>query len=457
MARSERFDTACETGRARERLRRAALTTLASAAAKLIALAANLVSVPLALNYLGAERFSLWLTIASGYALLEFADLGLGNGLLNVIASATAAARSRLRTYVSSATFLLLAIAAFAAAAFFVASPILPWGRLFDAQSAALSAETRSACGALVASIAIGLPLGIVRRVQMGFQEGFAANLWQCAGSILSLAGLLIAIRLRAGLPMLVLCLAGAPSLALALNWLVEFRYRRAWLAPSLRLFEWNAGAALMRDGVLFVILQVGALAMSAPDPLIAASCLGLANTADFAVVHRLFMLVVPLQGMWLMALWPAYGEALASGDLAWVRRTLSRTVALAFGSSVLIGLVLVTFRTPIFSAWLHRAWTPPFQLCVALAACIVVLSTGMAVSMYLNGSNAIREQAVVTLVMTLVVVALKIFFCKRLGAAGIPLGMFIGYTSVMAPFFTMLIRRRLRAPGIASAVPEAG
>ena len=74
--------------RAKERGRRIALTTIATAVAKAISMAAGLITVPLTLNYLGVERYGMWMTISSVVALLAFTDMGIGNGLLNSIAEA---------------------------------------------------------------------------------------------------------------------------------------------------------------------------------------------------------------------------------------------------------------------------------------------------------------------------------------------------------------------------------
>src|ERR1035441_8948081 len=77
------FDTSTESGRSQERQRRAFLSTMAAFAAKGIAIVTQLVTVPMTLNYLGAERFGLWMAISSVVSMLAFADLGVGNGLLN--------------------------------------------------------------------------------------------------------------------------------------------------------------------------------------------------------------------------------------------------------------------------------------------------------------------------------------------------------------------------------------
>ena len=57
LARLKPFDTQNELGRSMERYRRAALTAVASAAAKGMAVLTALITVPLTVGYLGMERY----------------------------------------------------------------------------------------------------------------------------------------------------------------------------------------------------------------------------------------------------------------------------------------------------------------------------------------------------------------------------------------------------------------
>src|SRR5690349_19553868 len=105
------FDTTTPEGRSKERLRRVVLTALVSAFSQGINVLTMLISVPLTLNYLGAERYGLWITISSLILLLGFADLGVGNGLLNAIAQANGRDdRHDAESYVSSAFFVLCGV-----------------------------------------------------------------------------------------------------------------------------------------------------------------------------------------------------------------------------------------------------------------------------------------------------------------------------------------------------------
>ena len=82
------------------------------------------------------------------------------------------------------------------------------------------------------------LPLGVVQQVQLGYQEGFVNSLWESAGRVLGLVGLLLVIYVKAGLVWLVLAMAGAPALAWLLNSLVLFGFRRPWLRPRFQNYH---------------------------------------------------------------------------------------------------------------------------------------------------------------------------------------------------------------------------
>src|SRR2546422_2066828 len=173
LLRRESFDTQTREGRSLERYRRAVLTTASSGAARGISLVAMLISVPLTVRYLGNERYALWVTISSIINLLSFADLGLGNGLLNVISEShgredrDAAAQS-----VSSAFLMLVSTAAVITMAFLLVYPHLPWTRIFNLTSPVAIREAGPATAIFVACIVLNLPLGVVQRVQLGYQQG---------------------------------------------------------------------------------------------------------------------------------------------------------------------------------------------------------------------------------------------------------------------------------------------
>lgn len=181
------FDTSNERGRSNERYRRAALTTMASVIAKAIALLAGLVSVPLTFRYLGVERYGIWMVLVSIIAAMGFADLGIGNGLMNAVSLAYGKDDKPLaREYVTSAFALMMCIAAFLAVTGAVSYPFLPWLRIFNVNSEAVATEGAKAFLVLYGSFVVSIPLGVIMRAQAGLQKGYASQIVSALGSILS-------------------------------------------------------------------------------------------------------------------------------------------------------------------------------------------------------------------------------------------------------------------------------
>ena len=415
------FDASNPEGRSRERDRRVAITVLASTGAKAVGTLAGLVAVPLTLHYLGSERYGMWMTISTAVSLMTFADLGMGSGLLNGISEANGKDdRILAHEYVSSAFFMLCCAAGISALLFAAVYPRVQWAKLFNVSSSLASSEAGPALLVLVACFLVNVPLGVVQRVQQGYQEGFVNSLWLALGSVFSLVAVLVAVHFRAPLTWLVLAMVGTPILAVVLNGTALFAWRRPWLMPARAAFRWSAGRRILGVGLLFLAMQVGVTVAFASDNLVAAHALGPSAVAELAVAARLFGLVPMLLTTVLTPLWPAYRESLTRGDMAWVKRTLRVSLGLALLVCGGSALVLTLFGKVIIHAWVGAAVTPGLPLLAGLGAWTILFGVGSAYAMFLNAANEIRFQVVSWLLIAVGGVAAKIILCKTLGLAGI-------------------------------------
>src|SRR4051812_47085609 len=93
------------------RYRQAVLAATATIAARGVGVINLLITVPLALGYLGNERYGLWATVTSFAAIASIADFGIGLGLINPLAEAEAKRDTlRSRVLVSNALCALTVI-----------------------------------------------------------------------------------------------------------------------------------------------------------------------------------------------------------------------------------------------------------------------------------------------------------------------------------------------------------
>jgi O-antigen/teichoic acid export membrane protein len=443
--------------RSHERYRRAALTALTAFGARSVGLATMLVSVPLVLSHVGAEQFGLWVAITSLITLLSFTDLGLGNGLINAIAEANGRDdRSTARVYVSNALVLVMCIALFVGAAFVAVRHAVPWASLFNVSTPSAAHEVTRSVDVLIACLVIGLPLGLIQRVQLGYQEGFWSNLWAASGSILALGSIVLAIHLHAGLPWLVAATAGAPLIASLVNGLVLFGRQRSWLRPRLSDVRAAICKRLLTIGVAFFVLQAAAAIAYQSDALIVSRVLGAAEVPQYAVPMRLFIVLQVGLALAVGPLWPAYGESLARGDVAWVERTLRRSLAFGLVMSVPASVVLALFARPLIRLWVGEAVDPSLLLLIGLAAWTVVASLSSVLAMFLNGADLVGVQAVLAGVMAIANVVLSVVLARAIGVSGVIWGSLIAQVVFVLLPLALLSSRllaRLRSRSVVPAV----
>ena len=271
--------------------------------------------------------------------------------------------------------------------------PLVDWSALFGASTPETAAEVGPAAAVLIGLYLIGLPLGMSERVRLGFQEGFINSIFAMIGTIASIGGLVLAILLQASLPWLVVAVVLPPVAALAANTVKLFLRDRPWLAPRWNLASRAMVVRLAHVGFLFFALQVAVVVAFQSDVLVAAAVLGPDAAATYAVTLRMFMLVPSLVGLVLLALWPAYTEAIARGDISWVRHTLRRSVIAASAASLASSALLVVAGPALIGLLTGDRIHPPFALLIGAAIWAVVNATFNAVTVLFNAASIITFQ----------------------------------------------------------------
>ena len=436
------FDTATEGGRSKERLRRAAMTTLAAGAARGIGLLTSLISVPLTFRYLGPERYGIWMVLISIIAAMGFADLGIGNGLMNAVSEAYGKDDRRLaREHVTSAFVLMLCIAVVLAIAGTAGYPFLPWLRMFNVKSQTAAAEGAKAFLVLYASFIISIPLGVITRTQAGLQKGYASQIVSAFGSIVSLGGMLLVILLHANLAWLVFASVFAGILATMFNGWVLLR-EHSWLLPSWHAYRRSSANKIFKLGMMFFVLQCAVTVSYTSDNIVIAQVLGASAVAVYAVPQKLFGFLSSVVSMAITPLWPAYGEAIARGDVAWVRKVFLGSMWLTLLTTVPICTLLVFAGPWILKVAVGRSLHAPLSLLVVLGVWTVVNAVSTVTSILLNGAGVLKAQTGLVVVASLVNLALSIYFTRRLGVMGVCLGSITSQLLITFPAYSFLIPR---------------
>jgi O-antigen/teichoic acid export membrane protein len=438
------FDVSTEAGRSDERYRLALWSIIANVLSKGLAMLVLLLSVSLTLPYLGAERFGVWMTIASFAGMLLFLDLGIGNALTNHVAhSASVADSGALARTISGGLGLVFLLGVIASLLLYALAAVLPWEKLIKVLDPRVQREIKETLFLFAALFGLNLFGNGIQRVFAGLQRSFEAHLASAMGSLLSMLTLLWAAAIHADVATLLLATLGwqsASSLALLYLLMKRGQLQLRGIGEAIHASK----TPLLKTGGLFFLLQIGTMVGWGADSLIISNALGAAHVAIYSVTQRLFQLVsIPLS-MANSPLWSAYANANACDDKQFIRSTLKKSMLLTFVAAALGCGILLVASQALVEWWTKNTITVPMSLVVVFAIWTLCESLGNALAMMLNGCGIVREQVIAVVVLTVVALPAKLILVNLLGMEAMIAGYIFLYCGIILIFYGIVFRRNL-------------
>lgn len=390
-------------------------------AARGLSVLTGLLIVPISLRYLGAERYGAWVTIGSSLSWLYLADLGLGNGLTNLLSEARAHHHSEVaQTHVATAFWMLAGIASFCGVALALLWPRIDWAELLNVHSDLARSEVSDAVALAAAIFLATIPLGIVDRIYAACQEGAVANFWAGTASVATLLALAWAVRGAGGMIALVLAISGG-RLAVHLvsaAWL--FTTSHPELKPLPSALRRASLQRLSRSGGLFFAIQVAGLILFNTDNVIIAHVLGADRVTPYSIAWSLFTLPSMAFALAMPYLWPAYAEAFARRDGGWIRQAFRTSVLVSLAIAVAVAVPMIAFGRPLIALWAGKVAVPPFSLLLWMGAWSLVFAGMNPVACLLNAAGRLKGQAIYASLSTAVNIALSVAWARRYGITGV-------------------------------------
>jgi O-antigen/teichoic acid export membrane protein len=423
------------------------------AAARLLSAGIMLVSLPLAVRYLGAERYGVWATITTTVVWINLLDLGIANTLTNSISRSYALGdKASAARYFTNALLITGSIAALVGGAFAVVSSRVNWMKLFNVSANVQAAEVRDTVVVAAALMLLGLPCNLGGKLLAGYQELHRNNYAVCAGAVASVIGLAVGIAWRVSMPVLFVMSVGCLTFASMANLVFVVTWHKPWLLPRPALIDRSTSKDLFNSGSSFFFIQMAALVVFSSDNIVVSHYLGAAEVTPYSVTWRLVGLAAVLQSLIFPALWPAYAEAYAKRDYGWIRRTFTLTMKGTVVLNLCCVAALVVFGRTLIRAWAGPAAVPTFTLLLAMGVWALISGFMSVESCLLAALNRTREQAFLSIVAAIVNIALSIALVRHIGSVGVIGGTILSYLLVLVVPQSMIVRslfkRELAAEG---------
>ena len=431
--------------RAQERNHKIIKTAWSGLAAKIITVSVSLVMVPLSVHYLGKEQYGLWVAVSSLVAMLGFMDGGAGNAVINLVAHSDGAKDNRLSKIVSTAFFSLLALAIFGCLVFLAAFPFVPWGKLLGLSESTSTTELNKVVVIVGVFFFVSMFITLVGKIQRGLQEGNLDNFWNGVAAVLSLLFVYMSIRMNAGFVGFVVAFLAGPMLAYLASNIHYLFIRRRDLRPQLSNVDRVIAKNLFAVGGMFFVLQIASVLQGQADNVIIANMLGAAAVTDYSICMKLFLIPPMLFGLLLTPLWPAYREAIGSGDMQWVKQIFIKSMRAALLISIPSAILLVLFGGQIIALWVNHSVVPSTGLLIGCGLWMVALSLGSAATVVVNALQIMTPQVIAAVLSGVVNVLLTIWLIPQVGTEGAVYGTLISYVLCVVPIYWFFLRKVMR------------
>jgi O-antigen/teichoic acid export membrane protein len=406
----------------------------------------TLLSLPLALHYLGPERYGAWATIASTVVFLNLFDFGIAGTLTNHIARSYALRdREYAARYTTNAFALSAAVACTAGAALALAWAHIDWVKLFNVSPRVSRSEVSETAAVAIALVLAGFPASLCSKIFAGHQEVHLGNVVVAAGTLANLAGLLAGIALRVSMPILFVMAAGGTTLCNLAALVGVVAWQKPWLRPRLSLIEWPIARELLSSGSGFFLLQIAGAVVFSSDNVVVSHYLGAARVTPYSVTWRLVGLTAVVQGLVFPALWPAYAEAYAKGDYGWLRVTFRTTMRVTLALNMGFALLLVAAGKPLIHWWAGEPAVPSTALLAAMALWAVISGCMTVESCLLAAVDRTRAQGVLSIIAAALNLALSIALVQRIGSLGVIVGTILSYLIVLVVPQSLIVRDVLK------------
>lgn len=438
------YDAPADPHRAR-RARALKLSIVSSVLTRPISLLLPLVTVPLFYKYLGGkERYGLYESIGAVALYIGMVNAGLTLGLINNLTHAEVKGdRLLARRYISSIVVALLALMIIAIALLSVVTPLIRWPASW-VDNPLTARETPRAFWTASALIVIGFLAGVPQAVYLAYQETHRNNIWDGVAKLLSLVACFGVVWFpNLGIVGVILAVSGTQTLVRVVN-LIDLLFReKRFLLPKPSLFSWRLLKEMTAANVLLFVLQMSSVVLFQSDKVIVGIGRGPEDVAGYSILGRLFLTGYGVYMMLLTPLWPASGEALRRGDVAWVRKSLRYSMVIGCGMMLAGGLALLLFTQPVLSRIKGaQGLTISRSLIVAVTLTFILRAWIDCRSIILNSVNVLLPQICFYTGHALLNLFVGILVVKRWGVEGVAWSTFFTGLISSAWGYPWMIRR---------------
>lgn len=409
---------------------------------KIFTVGTALITIPVTLEYLGPERFGLWMLITGILGVLSFSDLGIGMGLQNAISKCVGNDdKTTPKKYISTSYFLISIISFSIFILLFLLYVITTKFYFIDELDLSITEEGLQVSFISISIFLLGMPIGLIQRVLNGYQKMYISNNLLLCGQLLALISIFISVWFDLKIIGLVSLFLLSPIVTF-LFYSIYYFLKKPLLAPTYNNVTRDCAAIIFNTGIWTVITQlIYTLKINAPT-IIIPIVLGLNALTEFSITHKLVSIISVVANIALQSLWPVYGEAYARGDKSWIIQTMKKSLIATLVLSFFTLFLVFVFNDFIFRVWVGGEFFVNDSLLIGLSAMAILININVCFAVFLNGTGHFKRQTQFSIIFVSLAILCSFFSATVYGILGIVLSMAVIAELLRLPIFYLITKK---------------
>ncbi|MBC7829695.1 MAG: oligosaccharide flippase family protein [Chitinophagaceae bacterium] len=380
----------------------------------------GIILVPMTINYVNPIQYGVWLTISSIVAWMNFFDIGLGNGLKNKLAHSIAVDQhAEARNYISTTYALLFIISSIIFLCFLFINVFLDWHSILNIPANSVE-DLEAIVLIVVGSFCVQFVLQTLNTILIATHQPAKTAVISFLGQVFVFACIIILRKwMPSNLKALVIVATGIPIIVTLIATVYFFRNSLKAFTPSFYSIHLKYIRPLLNLGIMFFVIQMGALILFQTDNIVITRILGPEAVTIFNVSYKLFSVVTMIFVIIITPYWSAFTDAYASQDFQWMKNSMDLI------RKVCIFLSLAAFLVYLLSPWIFNLWLGDTiridrTLTFAMMIYAIAYIWQTAHVFLLNGVGKIRLQLILVILSAIINIPLAVILGHRWGLPGI-------------------------------------
>lgn len=380
-------------------------------------------STPLLLKYFDEAKYGLWATLLSIMTWINYFDVGLGNGLRNILAKEIALDDKKAANKSVSTAYIVLSIIAFLLYAILLVSAFaINWNFLLNT-----NITIKPTLIIFFTFMCLNFVLSLSNILLYALQKSVLVAIRNYINQTINIIGLIILNNLCPNNLEALAVLFGSSTMITYIVTFVTITKKYKFLKFSINSFEYNKIKEISSVGARFFIIQICCLILFTTDNLLISHFFGTKDVTPFSITDKLFTTAYSFFAAFLIPYWSKTTVAFAKKDINWIKKSVKFSFKIDFLFTIGYFILLLLFKQ-IINIWIGNKVVFPNELPLIMCLYYSVYSILTVQCQFINGSGKILTQMIMYIIVAILNIPLSIFLgvTFNMGMSGIRLATLI-------------------------------